>query len=351
MRTGVLCIQLGTPDAPTVKAVRPYLRQFLSDPRVLDMPALSRWMLLNLVILPFRPRVAAHAYSRIWTSEGSPLAFNTQRFTDKLQASLGKEKYHVVLGMRYGRPSLADAIEKLLLEPLQEVILFPLYPQYASASTGSCLEEAFSLLGQRWNIPPVRVIPPFFDQPGFIQSFAERIRPALEKSKPDTLVFSYHSIPERQILKSAYPSQACLQSDDSCCAAMNRSNGYCYRAQCFATSRALIAALGLKPEQAITTFQSRLGRIPWIKPYTDIVLQNLPARGKKNIAIVSPSFTADCLETLEELGMRGRDSFMAAGGEAYEFIPCINDSETFVSAATSWINAYPSTASKNFSMT
>jgi len=338
MRVGVLCIQLGTPDAPTPEALRPYLKQFLSDARVLDVPAWQRWLLLNFAILPFRPKRSAHAYAQVWQPEGSPLAVNSQAFAKALQARLPAEEYHVVLAMRYGANDMAHAVEKLLSEPLRELVILPMFPQYASATIGSCLEEAYQLLAKRWNIPPVRVIPPFFQEPGFIQTLVDKILPALQEVKPDRIVFSFHGLPERQILKGAYSKQACLQKDDSCCNSLNSGNAYCYRAQCFATARALVSALGESAVPSLTTFQSRLGRTPWIKPYTEEVLKDLPRQGAKRVLIVSPSFTADCLETLEELGIRGRETFLGAGGEVFELISAVNDSPTFVAAAAAWIS-------------
>lgn len=346
MRTGVLCIQLGTPEAPTARALRPYLREFLSDPRVIDIGAIPSWLLLNLAILPFRPKKSAHAYAKVWTEEGSPLAVHSHRLVAGLQRHLGKADYKVALAMRYGQPSIDSVLEELLSEPLDEIVILPLYPQYASASTGSSLEKVFASIGRRWNVPAIRVIPPFFDAPGYIESVAEKVRPYLASMRPDAVLFTYHGLPERQIQKSAYSEHGCLKRDDTCCAAITKDNAFCYRAQCFATTRALAEALNLEKHQILNAFQSRLGRTPWIKPYTDEVLVQLPSRGVKRLLVVSPSFTADCLETLEEMGMRGRESFLAAGGEKFELVPTVNESESFIQAIAGWIDQSSSNSQK-----
>ena len=332
MKTGILLINLGSPEAPTASAVRPYLREFLSDPRVIDIPAPLRWLLLNAVILPFRPAKSAAAYAKVWTPEGSPLIANSRAFTAKLAAALGDE-YHVVLGMRYGKPSLSEAIAELTREPLKELVIFPLYPQYASASTGSSLEEALRVLGSLQNVPTVRTIPAFYNDAGYIQALVENATPRLEEFKPDYVLFSYHGLPERQIRKSEMHGEHCLSADDSCCAAIGPRNAFCYRAHSFATTRLVANKLGLAAGTYSTSFQSRLGRTPWIKPYTDLVLTELAHNGVKRLAVFSPSFVADCLETLEEMTIRGSETFLAAGGEALELIPALNSSDMWVNAA------------------
>jgi ferrochelatase len=339
MKTGILLINLGSPEAPTASAVRPYLREFLSDPRVIDIPAPLRWLLLNAVILPFRPAKSAEAYSKVWTPQGSPLLANSRAFAEKLAASLGDD-YHVVLGMRYGNPSLKDAIAELNREPLRELVIFPLYPQYASASTGSSIEEALRLLAPLQNVPTLRTVPAFYDDPGYIDALARNAAPRLEAFKPDYVLFSYHGIPERQIRKSESKSGHCLAVDDSCCASVGPHNAFCYRAHCFATTRAVVKRMGLAAGSYSTAFQSRLGRTPWIKPYTDMVLTDLARQGVKRLAVFSPSFVADCLETLEEMTIRGEETFLEAGGEALELIPALNDADSWVAAAANLIRQW-----------
>ena len=339
MKTGILLVNLGSPEAPTAAAVRPYLREFLSDPRVIDIPAPLRWLLLNAVILPFRPAKSAAAYAKVWTPQGSPLIANSRAFTAKLAETLGDD-YRVVLAMRYGNPSLASAIAELTREPLKELVIFPLYPQYASASTGSSLEAALKILAPLQNVPTLRTIPAFYKDPGFIRALAANAAPQLAALQPDHVLFSYHGLPERQIRKSEYaPDQAdkCFQHEDGCRAHCIVENPFCYRSNCYSTTELVAKELGLAAGTYSTAFQSRLGRTPWIRPFTDVVLTELPARGVRKLAVFSPSFVADCLETLEEMTIRGSETFIEAGGERLELIPALNASAPWVKAASALI--------------
>lgn len=336
MKTGVLLINLGSPEAPTAAAVRPYLREFLSDARVIDIPAPLRWLLLNAVILPTRPAKSAAAYAQVWMPEGSPLLVHSRAFADKMERELG-EGFVVGLAMRYGNPSISSVMDALLREPLKELVVVPLYPQYASSSAGTALEVVMRELATRWNVPPVRVTAPFHDDPGYLDAMTENAAPRLAAFRPDHVLFSYHGLPERQIRKSESVPGHCLAADDSCCATLGAHNAFCYRAQSFATTRALTARLGLDPASVSTAFQSRLGRTPWIKPYTDEVLVRLAKRGVKRLAVFSPSFVADCLETLEEMSIRGAETFVEAGGEALELIPALNAADTWVRAVATWV--------------
>ncbi len=334
MKTGILLLNLGSPEAPTTPAVRTYLREFLSDPRVIDIPAVGRWLLLNAVILPFRPRKSAEAYSKVWTPEGSPLLAHSRAFTAKLAAELGDE-YRVVLGMRYGNPSIHSAVEDILREPLKELVVVPLYPQYASSSTGTALEATLRAIAGKWNIPALRTVPAFFDHPEYLAAMAENAAPRLAAFRPDHVLFSYHGLPERHIRKSEDTSGHCLSADNACCATYGAHNAFCYRAQSYATTRMLTERLGLDPARVSTAFQSRLGRTPWIKPYSDEVLVTLARSGVRRLAVFSPSFVADCLETLEEMTIRGTETFVAAGGEALELIPALNSNDTWVRSMAS----------------
>lgn len=333
MKTGVLVVNLGTPDAPSASKVRTYLREFLGDPRVIDIAPLGRWMLLNLIILPFRPRKSAEAYEKIWSADGSPLLIHTRAFSEKLQAALPADRFRVDYAMRYGNPSIKSKLDALLAQAVDELIIFPQYPQYASASTGSSLECVFRDLASRWNVPPIRVIPPFFNDTGFLDSVAALGRPHISSLAPDHILFSYHGLPERQIRRSETLEGHCLKSDDACCASLSFKNQYCYRAQCFETSRQLAARLQLAPGQYSTGFQSRLGRTPWIKPYVDLAIQDLARQGKKRLLVFEPSFTADCLETLEEIGLRANASFLEGGGEKLVLVPSLNSDSRWVGAA------------------
>ena len=340
MQTGVLLINLGSPEAPTAAAVRPYLREFLGDPRVLDIPAPLRWLLLNAVILPVRPAKSAEAYAAVWTEQGSPLLVHSRALTERLAAALGPE-YRVALGMRYGNPSIASALDELLREPVRELIVVPLYPQYASSSTGTALEVVHRELAGRWNVPAVRTVPAFFDQPGYLDAVASEAAPLLRDFAPDHVLFSYHGLPERHIRKSECAPGHCLAADDTCCATLDARNTFCYRAQSFATTRGLIARLGLDAARTSTAFQSRLGRTPWIKPYTDEALASLAQSGVKRLAVFSPSFVADCLETLEEIAIRGDESFREAGGEALVLVPALNAAPSWVRVLEGLVRANP----------
>ena len=325
---GFLLINLGTPDAPESGPVRRYLREFLSDPRVIDINPVGRKLLLEAVILPTRPAKSAAAYRKVWTDQGSPLLVQSRALVEALRAALGP-RVPVELGMRYGTPSIASALDALLAARADRIVVAPLYPQYSSAATGSSLEEVFRLAGRLQVVPNLSVLAPFFDHPGFIESFAKQGEPVLAGARPDHVLFSFHGLPERQVMRSDPTGAHCLQSA-GCCDRMVDANRDCYRAQCFATARALATRLAL-PEGGFTVcFQSRLGRTPWVKPYTDLVIPELAARGVRRIAVFCPAFVADCLETLEEIGLRARDQFLALGGESLTLVPSLNASPEWV---------------------
>ena len=328
-RVGVLLINTGSTDAPRAPETRTYLRQFLSDPRVLDINPIVRWLLLNLVILRTRPKNSAHAYSQVWTEKGSPLIVISNELMDALKQRMPNAEFAV--GMRYGNPSIESAFEQLLSNSIDRLIVAPLFPQYSSAANGSALELVYALAGKRWNVPPISVLPPCYSELSFIDSWAAVIQPYLDSFKPDLLLMSYHGLPERHVKKSDKTGAHCL-ANASCCDAIIDANQHCYRAQCYATSRLLAAKLGLAPEQYSISFQSRLGRDPWIKPPTDEVVPALPKKGVKRLAVICPAFTADCLETLEEIAMRAKSDFLTGGGESFQFIPCLNAHPVWVDA-------------------
>jgi len=332
---GVLLINLGTPDAPETGAVRRYLHEFLGDPRVLDIPPLGRAALLYGVILPFRPQRSAEAYRKIWMPQGSPLLVHGNALRDRLQDALGPG-WAVELGMRYGRPSLASAIEKLRGRGVQELTVVPLYPQYASSSTGSSLERVYRLVGEAWNVEALRVLPPFYGRPEFLDAFADVGRPVLAEARADHVLFSFHGLPERQVKKSDPTGAHCLQRAD-CCDVQVPANRWCYRMQCFFTARELAQRLGLELGRWTVTFQSRLGRTPWIRPYTDVVIPELARKGVKRLAVFCPAFVADCLETLEEIGIRAKDQFLASGGEALTLVPSLNAHPSWVRGLTKMV--------------
>lgn len=315
---GVLLINLGTPEKCDFKSVFSYLRQFLNDPRVIDLPFLIRWPLVNLLILPFRFRKSTHAYQQIWTTEGSPLLTNSRALIQALSTVL-PHHYRPVLAMRYGEPSIQKALSKL--QDCEEIIVIPLFPQYASATNGSALATVLQTLATQWNIPNLRVIKDFYRNPHFIDAYAKVIEQNIRGKKTDLLLFSYHGLPKRHLQKSA-----CQETCDphAACLNLTKNHLYCYRAHCYRTSQLLAERLNLSKTDYQVSFQSRLGKTPWITPYTDVILTELIQNGILNLAIVCPSFVSDCLETLEEVNIRARAQWQSLGGHEFTFIPCLN---------------------------
>lgn len=332
-KTGVLLINLGTPDDTSVKSVRRYLREFLNDPRVIDIPAVPRMLLVNGIIAPFRARQSAKAYQTIWQTEGSPLLIHSQTLAQKVQIQLG-DAFQVVLGMRYGNPSIANAVTQL--KNCQDIVILPLFPQYASAATGSASQAALGDISKQWNIPNIKVINHFYRHPEFIQAVAAKIAEHTQTTPIDKLLLSYHGLPERHIVKSHCTTQC---DKASACPGMTDSNAYCYRAQCYETARLIANTLSLNENQYCVSFQSRLGRIPWIKPYTDILLKDLYQQGIRTLAVACPSFVADCLETLEEVGIRLKTQWQNLGGKQLILVPCLNSDDRFVACISSMIQA------------
>ncbi len=330
-RCGFLLINLGTPDSPRVPDVRRYLREFLSDPRVVDVNALLRWLFLNFVILPRRPAQSAAAYRLIWTERGSPLLVHGQDLVEKIRKAVGKE-VHVELAMRYQNPSIASALDRFQRNAVDHVVVFPLFPHYSSAAWGSAVEKLFAEAGKRWNVPTIQVVPPYYDHPAFIEAHAAVASEGIDDMNRYRVVMSFHGLPERHCVKSdATRGRHCLQTG-SCCDEIVAANQNCYRAQCFATARALARRLELPSASWEVTFQSRLGRSPWIKPYTDVRVRELAQSGVERLAVLSPAFVADCLETLEEIGIRAKVDFVRHGGKDLRLIPSLNSEDTWVRA-------------------
>ena len=325
--TGILLVNLGTPDAPESGPVRRYLREFLTDPRVIDIPAPLRFGLVNGIIAPFRAPKSAAAYREVWTERGSPLLMHGRDLASAIGERFGDA--HVRLAMRYGNPSIASGLAELKGLGCDRLVVVPLYPHYASSSTGSTLEKVYAEAGKLWNAPFIDALEPFYDHPGYIEAFRAVGQPVLDDLQPDHVLFSYHGLPERHCKKSDDTGAHCLASP-GCCATLVQANRNCYRAQCMATSRALKSALGLTDANSSTAFQSRLGRDPWIQPYTDEVVVELAKAGTKRVAVFCPAFVADCLETIEEIGMRARDDFQQHGGERLELVPSLNASPAWV---------------------
>lgn len=314
-RVGLLIANLGSPDSPNVSDVRRYLKQFLNDPFVIDAPWIIRYPFVNWIILPSRPKKSAEAYQKIWTKEGSPLVVHTKALCHKLK---NRFPYPVEYGMRYGNPSIQSAVEKLVHQAVNHIIFLPLYPQYSYSASETALHEFEKSLKKYRGRITASTIDYFHREPSFINAVAEKIKAAADTFQPEAILFSYHGIPEKQVNKTK-----------------NKTN---YRDQCFETTKLIQEKLGYPEDKLITTFQSRLGPVQWIKPYTDEVLKELPKKGFKRILCVSPSFTADCLETLEEIQMRYSADFLAYGGEEFRYVPCVNSSDAFVNSIQEMAN-------------
>jgi protoporphyrin/coproporphyrin ferrochelatase len=334
MKTGVLLINLGTPDAPTPAAVGRYLREFLMDAFVINTPAPLRWFLVNVMIVPRRKYQSAQAYQKVQLPEGSPLLVHTRALAQKVGVQLSPEKYVVEFGMRYGNPSLRSALATLKSSAVSRIIVLPLYPQYAESSFETAVVETHRCATELACENLLAFLKPFYDAPEFINAWTKRILGSIDAQTTDHLVFSFHSIPARHVTR-LHPDH-CLQTKD-CCAAITPGNQNCYRAQCFATARAIASQMELNPGDYTVSFQSRLGRAEWIGPNTVDVLKDLARRGFKRIAVACPSFVADCLETLEEMGIRGQEIFLAAGGENFQLIPSLNAEATWVDAVARMI--------------
>ncbi len=333
-KSGVLLVNLGTPEAPTTPAVRRYLREFLSDPRVIDIGPVGRWMLVNLIIAPFRSPKSAEAYAKIWTDAGSPLLVHSKALLERVRARL--PEIPVELAMRYGTPSIATGLRELHESGVERVTVLPLYPQYADSTSGSSAQKVKEEAARLWARPLLRTIEPFYEHPAFIEAFAEVGSPVLAPFEPDHVLFSFHGLPERHVRATDPSGRHCLARPD-CCDAISPPNRHCYRAHCFATGRALAARLDLGDDAWSVSFQSRLGRQEWIKPYTTQTIEKLAARGVKRLAVFCPAFVADCLETLEEIGLRAAADFEAAGGEQLRLVPSLNAEPAWVDAVVGMI--------------
>lgn len=324
-KKGILLLNLGTPTAPTTKALKPYLRTFLMDPYVLDIPYWKRWLLVNLIIVPFRSPKSAKAFQKVWTKEGSPLLVFSKSLQRKLQQHLGGD-FIIELGMRYGNPSTTSAIKNMLDQNVSEIVALPLYPHYAESSTRTGI-EALQRSCQKLNCNiPVKYLDQFYDNPHYLKAKRQLIKNELQNFSADHLLFSYHGLPVRHIINVDSKCNNCVM-DLNC--GERKQHPRCYRGQCFQSTDLLTEGIDIPSS---TSFQSRLGRDPWIKPYTDHVLIDLAKQGVKKLAVACPAFTADCLETLEEIAMQGKEDFIAAGGEDLKLIPALNDTDSWVSA-------------------
>lgn len=339
-KSAILLINLGSPDSTSNSDVRKYLKEFLMDERVIDMPILQRTLLVKGIIAPFRAPKSAIAYKRIWTEKGSPLI----ELTRQLQAAIQEKmpEIPVEIAMRYGNPVSENALEKLHIEhpELEEIILFPLYPHYAMSSYETAVVQVQELHKKHNYKSRLVTFAPYYNHPLYIQSLKESIRPYL-KNDFDKLVFSYHGVPERHIRKGDITSCHCLKVND-CCHVASPAHKQCYRHQTFVTTELVTKSLNLSKEKVEQTFQSRLGRDPWLSPYTATRLAELPNESVKKLLVVCPAFVSDCLETLDEIAVEGKHIFMEAGGESFTMIPCLNTQPIWVDSIVTWINDYKS---------
>lgn len=332
-KTGVLLINLGTPASPSVGDVRSYLSQFLNDPRVIDIPWLMRKLLVNLIIVPFRAPKSAKIYKKLWTSEGSPLLLNSQKVQQQLDAALGTS-YDVHLAMRYKDPGIPAVLEEMRRMNYTRIIVVPMFPQYASASTGSALEEVMQVIKQWWVIPEVKLISQYYDHPLFIDAFIDRAS-KYKLDDYDHVLFSYHGLPNRQVDKVHLEGNC---EENNCKNSLTEENQYCYQATCYATTRLLVEKLGLKEDQYTVCFQSRLDQ-EWLTPFSDQVVEEQAKAGAKKLLVFSPAFTADCLETIIEIGDEYQELFEANGGEEVQLVESLNDHPLWIECLKQIVHA------------
>ena len=339
MKKGILLVNLGSPDSTDPKDVKRYLDEFLMDERVIDVPYLLRAFIVKGIVLNTRPKKSAAAYKKIWWDEGSPLIVLSRKLKQKVQEHL---QVPVALAMRYGNPSIEQGLQELSDQGITDVLLVPLYPQFAMATTETILVMAEEL--QKAHFPAMKLshLPAFYNQESYIKVLSASIAEGLENTGYEHLLFSYHGVPERHIRKSDVTGKHC-KIDGSCCVTPSAAHAFCYRHQCFETTRLVAQELGLKPDTYTTTFQSRLGFDPWLKPYTDRTIEKMGLNGVKNLAIVTPAFVSDCLETLEEIAMEGEEIFHETGGEKFTTIPCINTRQDWVDTLSKWLQDWVDT--------
>lgn len=346
-RKAVLLVNLGSPNSPSVQDVRRYLREFLMDGRVLDAPWPIRFCVVNFAILPSRPKQSAHAYQSIWTAEGSPLVVTSRHVATALQRRL---KIPVELAMRYQNPSIDSALEKLAAQDITELLLIPLFPHYAMSSYETAVERVKNAVQKIAPGIRLHVQPPYYDLPDYINALVASATPQL-KEHYDHLLFSFHGLPERHLRKSDTTDCHCLKVPN-CCEVPSPAHATCYRAQCFKTVKDFVAKADVPKEKYSIAFQSRLGRDPWLKPYSDKEIDRLALAGVKRLLVMCPAFVSDCLETIEEIGLRAREMFTNAGGEKLTLIPCLNEHPAWLQALQNmvtqrWPDAVTEAASRS----
>lgn len=335
---GVLLVNLGSPDSTSTKDVRKYLDEFLMDERVIDVPYLLRAFLVKGIILNTRPKKSAAAYKKIWWEEGSPLIVLSKRLREKTDELTSVP---IVLAMRYGNPSIKFGLQELADKGVDDVLIVPLYPQFAMATTETILVLAEEIRKKHFPNMQFTNVPAFYKHPDYVRALGNSIKNQLKDKDWDHLLFSYHGVPERHIKKSDITKSHC-KIDGQCCQKASAAHDFCYRHQCYETTRQVGEYLGLKAGRFSTSFQSRLGRDPWLQPYTDQTIEKFAHEGVKKLAIVTPAFVSDCLETLEEIGMEGKEEFLKNGGEEFHVIPCLNDGDEWVKTLARWVDEWAS---------
>lgn len=333
---GVLLVNLGSPDSTDPKDVKRYLDEFLMDERVFDFPFWLRSFIVRGIILNTRPKKSAEAYEKIWWDEGSPLIVLSERLkkgVDELTS------VPTALAMRYGNPSIKSGLEELKEKGVTEVLLIPLYPQFAMATTETILVLAEELRQRHFPEMQFTNIPAFYNHPDYVRVLSNSIQSYLQTREWDHLLFSYHGLPERHIKKSDITQSHC-KIDGSCCQTASASHQYCYRHQCYETTKQVAEYLGLKPGSYSTSFQSRLGIDPWLKPATNKTIHKMPEDGIKKLAVVTPAFVSDCIETLEEIGIQAKEDFIAQGGEDLHMVPCLNEDDAWIKVLARWIDQW-----------
>ena len=336
-KRAVLLVNLGSPDSTSVPDVRRYLREFLGDERVLDIPSALRWLLLEGIILRTRPKKSAHAYEQIWTPEGSPLIVTSKKVRDKLADDLGADT-PVYLAMRYGSLSIASVLSKIAADGVEEILLFPQYPHYAMSSWETVAVKVYEEAAKLAPKLKIACVQPFYQDADYIEALYQVTAPYLAQPH-DFVLFSYHGIPVRHLRKADSSKAHCTLVND-CCNTCGAAHATCYKAQLTKTTQALVKRAGIAPEKHAISFQSRLAGEPWLTPYTDYELVNLPKSGKKNLLVMTPAFVADCLETLEEIAGEGKETFMQAGGEKFTHVPCLNDQPPYIAFAAGRVRAW-----------
>lgn len=328
-KKGILLINLGTPDSPSVPDVRKYLREFLMDPRVIDINAVGRSILVNGIIAPFRGPKSAKSYKAIWTEQGSPLMVYGVRVKEMLQERL-KDEYHVDLAMRYQSPSIESVLTDFYNKGIFDIKVIPLFPQYASATTGSVHEKVMEIISKWQIIPKIEFVNSYYNHPIMIDAFAE-IGKGYKPEEYDHILFSFHGLPKRQLVKSDHSKSHC-QKVDKCCETLTENNKFCYSAQCYQTAYGIAEKLSIPKDRFSICFQSRLGRDPWITPYTSEVIEELAKQGKKRILVFCPAFVADCLETIFEISEEYQEEFVEFGGEKIQLVAGLNDHPRWIDA-------------------